>query len=245
MKFRTVYPFLALAALILIVGLACGTTSTATDSPANPVTTPSNTPPPPTNTPAPTATITPTPGPIVVDDDFSTDTGRFECGLCEVTGGELHIGPYPSQDSYEAFFAICEDCGTPSNFKLSFDARYASGYADRGFGAILRENNGSFIDLEITTWLVYGVWHYDASLSNSAWAWDTAYTAGWVQGGLKGGSQTNHVEAVVQGDQLRISINGVDRLVTIPSGQGRVGLMVGMHSLEIAFDNFHFEELRP
>ena len=253
MKTKTISPFLALAALIVMIGLACGTTPPATQAtiaptsvpPTVPPTVPSNTPPPPTSTPAPTATITPTPGPIVVNDDFSTDAGRFKCELCVVKDGELHIGPYPSRDSYEAFTALCEDCGSPSNFKLSFDAHYVSGWSDRGFGAVIRENDGSFIDLEITTWLVYGVWHYDESLSNSAWAWDKGYTSGWVQGGLKGGTQKNHVEATLQGDQLRISINGVERLVTVPTGKGRVGLVVGMHSLEIAFDNFHFEELRP
>ncbi|KAF0106587.1 MAG: hypothetical protein FD146_2495 [Anaerolineaceae bacterium] len=51
MKIKTVYPFLALAALILIIGLACGTTPLTIEPTAAPTTVPSNTPPPPTSTP--------------------------------------------------------------------------------------------------------------------------------------------------------------------------------------------------
>jgi hypothetical protein len=239
--------------LLIVVGLACSTTSlavpTATFQPqptqVPPTALPSNTPPPPTSTstPAPTATITPTPGPIVINDDFSTDMGRFTCSLCEVKNGEFFIGPYPSKDSFEAYYALCNDCGSPTNYNMSFDVRFVSGASDRGFGAIIRENDGSFIDLEVTTWLVYGVWHYNAALSKSAYAWDDAYTYGWVQGGLKAGTQTNHVEVTVQDDQLSIKLNGQNRVIKVPKGHGHVGFMVGMHTLGVAFDNFHFEEL--
>ncbi len=257
MKVRPFYPFIALALLIAVASVACIPTitaaPTATPQPPQPTQVPptdvpTNTPPPPTPTatlpPTLTPTITPTPGPIVVDDDFSTDTGRFKCDVCVIKDGEFFVGPYPAKDTFEAFYAICSDCGVPTNYKMSFDARFISGASDRGFGAILRENEGSFVDLEITTWLLYGVWHYNAELSKSAWAWDDAYTSGWVQGALKGGTLTNHIEITLQEGQLIVNFNGKNNLLQIPKGSGRVGLMVGMHSLGVAFDNFHFEEMK-
>jgi hypothetical protein len=254
MKVNPFRPYIALALLIAVASAGCipsfaaAPTATAQPLPTQvpPTEVPTNTPPPPTATatlpPTLTPTITPTPGPIVVNDDFSTDTGRFKCDLCVVKDGELFIGPYPATDSYVAYYALCNDCGSPTNYDMSFDARFVSGASDRGFGAILRENDGSFIDLEITTWLVYGVWHYNAALANSGYAWDDAYTYGWVQTSLKGGTQTNHVEIINQNGSLSVKINGKTSLVTIPKGNGHVGLIVGMHSLGVAFDNFHFEE---
>jgi hypothetical protein len=66
-----------------------------------------------------------------------------------------------------------------------------------------------------------------------------------VQGGLKGGTLTNHIEITLQDGQLTLNINGRNNLLGLPKGSGQVGLMVGMHSLGVAFDNFHFEEIRP
>jgi hypothetical protein len=43
---------------------------------------------------------------------------------------------------------------------------------------------------------------------------------------------------------LTVTINGkVARALNVDNGSGSVGLLVGMHSLGVAFDNFHFEEL--
>lgn len=256
MKVKSFRPLIALALLTVIASAGCiptlGAAPTATAQPPSPTQVPPTDVP--TNTPSPTPTatlpptstptITPTPGPIVADDDFSTDTGRFKCDVCEVKNGEFFVGPYPAQDTFAAYYALCNDCGVPTNYKMSFDARFVSGASDRGFGAILRENDGSFIDLEITTWLLYGVWHYNAALSKSAWAWDEYYTDGWIQGGLKAGTLTNHIEITLVDGQLTVNMNGRNKLLQIPTGSGRVGLMVGMHSLGVAFDNFHFEELK-
>jgi hypothetical protein len=198
-----------------------------------------------TNTPEPTATPA---GPVVISEDFSSDTGRFKCDKCEIRDGVLAMGPYPATDSFEAYYAICNDCPAVANYKMSVDATFNDGASDRGFGLLLRENDGSFIDVEILTWQYFGVWHFDASLGkNSGSAWDKSYTpGGWVQGGLKAGRQTNHIEVTLTGGtSLRVVMNGRGgRTVELPNGTGKVGLIVGMHSLGVIFDNFTFEEIK-
>jgi hypothetical protein len=217
-----------------------------------PVPAPTETPIPPSPTIAPTSapSLTPTPaGPVIITDDFSSDKGRFKCDKCEIKDGALYMGPYPSTDSYNAYMAFCADCPVVTDYKMSVDATFAEGASDRGFGLLLRENDGNFFDLEIATWQVYAVWHFDSKKGvNDAWK---PYTGnGWVQGGLKAGRQTNHIEVTMKstesGSTLYIVMNNRSkRTVELPSGKGRVGLLVGMHSLGVTFDNFYFEEIRP
>lgn len=244
---------------ILILSLACSIqTGSTPPPPASPPTAmPQPTLPPPpivipfTDTPAFTDTPVPTPtpeGPKIVDDDFSTDTGRFQCKYCKVQDGVLNIGPYPSVDSFEGFLALCGDCGSVASYTMSVDTWYVEGPSDRGFGLVLRhKEDGSYIDLEVTTWQVYGVWKYDPTF-NTGWQGWEGITDGWVGGGLKPGRAVNHIEVTVQSgagrSTLTIKINGGNtRIVEIPSGSGRVGLIVGMHSIGAGFDNFHFEPL--
>ena len=211
------------------------------------------------NTPIPSKT-TPTSAPKptsprfstgIISDDFSSDAGRFKCDKCEIKDGALFMGPYPSSDSVKAYYAICADCPVVTDYKMSVDATFAEGASDRGFGLLLRENDGSFIDLEIATWQVYGVWHFDATQGDSTRAWDKAYlSGGWAKGGVKAGRLTNHIEVTMKstasGSTLYINMNNRSaRTVILPSGQGRVGLILGMHSLGVSFDNFTFEEIKP
>jgi len=217
-----------------------------------PVPTATDTPNPPTITPTSAPTLTPTPaGPVVISDDFSSDAGRFKCDLCVIKDGVLHMGPWPASDSVKAYYAICTDCPIVTDYKMTVDATFAEGASDRGFGLLLRENDGTFIDLEIATWQVYGVWHFDATKGNSWSAWDKSYTpGGWVMGGLKAGRQTNHIEVSMKstesGSTLYINMNNrAKRTIELPSGKGQVGLIIGMHSLGVTFDNFTFEEIRP
>lgn len=104
----------------------------------------------PTETSTPTATVTP--GPVVIRDDFSMDIGRWaECGQCRIENGVLKMGPYPISDKGEGYLAICSDCGVVQDYKMGVDATFVDGYTDRGFGLILREENGNYADVEITT----------------------------------------------------------------------------------------------
>ena len=204
-----------------------------------------------TSTPSPTATVTP--GPLVIDDDFSSVNPRWlDCGVCAVKNGALIVGPYPASNSLKGYITLCKDCGVAHEYKMSVDATYASGPSDRGFGFVLRENNGSFIDLEITTWQVYGVWHYDSTGGDAEIAWRSLLPKGFTPSGYLYPAQlTNHVEAEVKASQVsankdlvKISFNGtLLNTVEIPGGSGRVGLAVGLHSISVAFDNFHFEAM--
>lgn len=203
---------------------------------------PTNTPIP-TETPIPTATVTP--GPIVIHDDFSVDIGRWiECGQCRIENGVLKMGPYPISDKGEGYLAICADCGVIQDYKMGVDVTFVDGYTDRGFGLLLRENNGDYVDVEVTTWQVYGAWVYKKSLNS----WGTILSGDpWkLSGALYPSYGTNQLEVEVTSSggssTVNIYING--QLVntgTMPAVSGRVGLVVGLHSLGVSFDNFYFE----
>jgi hypothetical protein len=202
-----------------------------------------------TATPLPTATLSPTPtvtpGPLVIRDDFSSDTGRWiECGMCLIENGVLKMGPYPISDKGEGYLAICADCGVAQDYKMGVDATFKDGYTDRGFGLVLREQNGDYADVEITTWQVYGGWTYDKS--TNLWG-DLLGGDGWRSSGtLYPSYGTNRLEVEVKSQNgksmLTVHING--QLVStseMPAISGRVGLVVGLHSLGVEFDNFYFE----
>ena len=205
---------------------------TATDTPV------------PTDTPIPT--ITPTTGPIIIDEDFSTDNGLFKCDFCKVSDGALLMGPYPIANTYNAYYAICSQCGIAKNYKMSVDTWFIEGQSDRGFGMLLRENDGKLIDLELLTWQAYGVWTFDPTEAGGV-GWG-AITDGWVEGWVKAGRSVNHIDVVMKTEngQMTLTVtmnNKGGRTMKVEAGSGNVGLLVGMHSLGVAFDNFHFEEL--
>jgi hypothetical protein len=133
---------------------------------------------------------------------------------------------------------------------MSVDATFISGVSDRGFGLVLREANGDYIDLEITTWQLYGVWFYDKKAGGAWKAWHSLLSKAYLPtGALNAGLHTNHIAVYVhssdtnrQQDLIEISLNGrLLNTVQIPRSAGHVGLVVGLHSIGVAFDNFHFE----
>ncbi len=239
--------------VLFVLILSCSIGPTAAQPTAAPVIQPTAAPPtvapptavpptsvPPTDTPVPT--ITPTPGPVVVDDDFSTDAGRFKCDKCVINGGELTIGSFPMVDSYEPFAALCSDCGTVSNYKMSADIWYVEGNSNFGYGLVLRDDQKENIYLAISSWLVYNVFSFDPS-AGGGWGWETLI-GNWTKGGLVAGRGINSVEVLMQDSALSITINGnFSRIVDLPSGSGQVGLYVSNWETGAGFDNFHFEEL--
>jgi len=253
--------FLYFTLFLSLLLTACGGSAPAEQQPAETAPPATDTPVPPTSTPLPTATdtpvptdtavptITPTTGPIIIDDDFSADNGLFKCDFCKVSDGALLMGPYPTELKGNPYYTICSACGTATNYKMSVDTWFVDGASDRGFGLLLRENDGNLIDLEVSTWQVYGVWTYNPSLATTTefkgWG---AITDGWVEGWLKPGRAVNHVDVIMktEGGQMTLTVTINDkggRALNVESGSGNVGLLVGMHSLGVAFDNFHFEEL--
>lgn len=215
-------------------------TSTNTEIPTD-----TNTPEPPTETP----TDTPIPGPITYYDDFETDTGNWSnCTVCEWADSMLYMGPYPVKDSYEAYYAICEACGTPTYYRVAVDATYVEGPTDRGFGFLLNSNSDGFFDMEITTWQVWGIWVYDAQYNT----WSAS--PGWMfTGALRASYGTNHIQVRVEPTgnpgyaTVFFDVNGsnVKVLYNFRVEPGDVGLLVGFHSIGVVFDNFEFEEIEP
>src|SRR5688572_10670697 len=201
----------------------------------------------PTATPRPSPTAVATAGPFVIDDDFSTLDARWQdCEICAVENGRMLMGPYPSSDSLRGYITICKDCGIAHEYKMSVDAIFLSGASDRGFGLVLRESEGNYIGLEITTWQVYGLWFFD---SKNGETWYTLLQKTFTPAAsLRPGKIKNHIEVEVVASQvkrdkdlLRIRFNGILlNAIEIPRDKGHVGLGLGLHSIRIAFDNFHF-----
>lgn len=240
------------AALILTISCTIGSSTTPTQAPPiviqpTAISQPTAIPPtavpptavPPTDTPMPTATQ----GPVIIDDDFSADNGRFKCDKCTVEGGQLLMGPFEYVDSYEPFKTICSDCGTVTNYKMSVDAWYVEGNTSFGFGLTLRDSEDSLdIFATVTTWQVYNVFSFDPKAGGGA-GWDSLI-GGWKQGPMKPGRGINTIEVQVKDSSVTVTINGdMLRTVNLPKGSGQVGMYVSNFQVGAAFDNFHFEEL--
>jgi hypothetical protein len=213
------------------------TQAASTPTPASPPTE--------TRTPQPT----PTQGPIIIEDDFSRDTGRWrDCDECFVHNGALYMGPAPAVDSAKGYLALCNDCGVVDEYRMGVEATYRTGASDRGFGLVLWEYKNNYISLEITTWQVYGLWYHDAEKADSWESWYYLFEKPYLPtSSLRSGRQTNQVEVIVSKNDenqkiLQILINGREvKNMIIENGPGRVGLNVGLHSLGVTFDNFYFE----
>lgn len=202
----------------------------------------------PTPTLAPSATPAAPPGPLTLRDDFSEDLGRWvECDHCAIADGVLTLGPYPATGSAQGYPVICQACGMVDEYKLAVEVVFATGASDRGFGLILWEDSGYYIDFEITTWQTYGFWFYNPENGGNLNAWSSLLPTGYERTSLiRPGRLSNQLEVVVKnvaGQRMAvISINGKQLPpVELKVGPGRVGFVVGLHSLGVSFDNFFFE----
>lgn len=220
----------------------CTPTATSTFTPS----------PEPTSTP----TITPIPGPILIDDDFSTDNHLFSgCTICGVDHGVYTLGPFGDSNSLTGFKAVCDACGTPEFYKMSVDATFVDGASDRGFGLFLRDTDGlrqsndKFWSFEIMTWQTSVIWEYDYRFSS----WDIVNKSieSVLLSYVKAGKATNNLEVIIQptsngvNADIFFKINGKTFYAQYnqPAIEGRVGLYVAWFNIEVAFDNFHFEEI--
>lgn len=155
------------------------------------------------------------------------------------------MGPYPISNKGEGYLAICADCGIAQDYKMGVDATFVDGYSDRGFGLVVREADGTYVDVEITTWQVYGAWVYDPT--RNTWGSLIGGDSGWhPTGNLVPGAGPNRLDVDVTSEggtsNIIIYINGqLVKTTTMPAVSARVGLVVGLHSLGVIFDNFYFE----
>lgn len=232
-------------------------TSTSTPLPTDTPTstlTPTETPVPPTPTETEIPTETATPGPITFHDNFARENSTWNtCLGCRWQDGALYRGPYkPSSDqkSY-SYIAPCEDCSTPTFFRMSVDVSYVEGPADRGFGLAWGITDDSFTEFEITTFQFALIFQCD-ELTQTCEVLNRRYEEAF-SGLLNPGEATNRIEVVFQpasmegrGD-LFVNINGKNDYViyNLEPAVGQVGLLVGFHSIGVKFDNFNFEEIWP
>jgi hypothetical protein len=249
MKYARITRWFVLIVLLTLVA-GCGTgPSTPTATPVPPTDTPEPTAVPPTETPVPTDTPMPTPtkGPIIIDDDFSTDTGRFKCEGCSVQDGALIVGAFPVADTYAPYVVLCDDCGSATDYKMSVDTWYIEGNSNAGFGLVVRNGRQYIVLAAVSSWQLYNVLAYDRTVGGGA-GWLT-YIGPWAKGGLKAGRGVNHLDILMKSGSgksiMTLTINDdFSRSVDLASGSGEVGVFVGKWEIGAAFDNFHYEELR-
>jgi hypothetical protein len=181
---------------------------------------------------------------VLIDDDFSTDNGRFKCDNCVIANGELTMGPFPLIDSYQPFITLCSDCGSVKNYKMSVDVWYNSGNSNFGWGLVVRQDDKTTYLLAASSWLVYNVFSFDLSSASSGGIGYKTLIGNWSKGALTAGRGINRLEVVMQDASMAISINGtLHRNLDIKANNGQVGLWVGNWETSATFDNFYFEEL--
>jgi hypothetical protein len=195
--------------------------------------------------PEPTATLSL--HPIQLYDDFSSyQVNWLNCEVCEYKNDALYIGPYPVSGAYQAHFAICQECGLVTYYRISVVATFEEGVSTRGYGLLLRYTEDYVITVEITPWQTVDVWKYDLSSQ-------TYECLDWKgSGAVKAGAQSNRIEVYVsesgQGrTDISVSINYKNILIIWgqPKDQSPVGLTVFGHAQEVSFDDFVFEEFEP
>ena len=245
-------------ALLLSATLACGGLSIGgsdatvtplpshTSPPATNVIPPTNTArptSPPTATNAPTQTAPPpTPGPLELEDDFSSDLGIWDCELCEISNGTMTMGPYPVSGAGLQHVAYCDACGVVTTYSMSVDVTFKEGESDRGYGFMARETESYMLVYEITPWQTVGFWKADYEKRE----WE--FINGQFSGTVRPGKQTNRIAIEVAENSsgrvdISLIVNGRTPLVIFnqPAEPGWVGLTLFGHAMGVTFDNFVFE----
>jgi hypothetical protein len=216
-------------------------TSTPTDAPSE---TPTITL---TKTPAPSPTATESLHPIQLFEDFSSHQVEWlACDVCEWKNDALYMGPYPTSGAGQAHYAICEQCGQVTYYRMAVVATYIDGPTDRGYGLLLRGTDDYIITLEIYPWQLVFVYKLDRNSGQ----WEIL-DGRWA-GAVKAGTSPNRIEVFVTQSQQRrtdisVAINGKTVFIVWnePKDQSPIGLLVYGHALEVSFDNFEFEEYEP
>lgn len=225
-------------------------TSTATPTiTSTPTETLTPTPPP---TPTDTSTPTATPGPLTFHDDFSQKiAGAWsDCKGCEWKDGKLYMGPYePSGDSDQYHYIICEACGKAKFYRVSVDATFVSGYADRLFGLMTTfTDDGSFMEMGISTFQFCFIGYHN-HVTGEWFLWNPVVKQ-ILNKMVNPGYLTNHLEVIAKpsqggGSDYYINLNGRTSFLIYskPAVNAKVGLILDFHNISIAYDNFEYEEI--
>jgi len=204
--------------------------------------------PPPTEEPPtdlPTATQRPaptnTPGPLALQDDFSADSGYWDCDQCTFENGQLHYGPYPVSGAFVQHMAVCAACGMVTNYRMSADVQFGDGPSERGFGFLARGTEEYILTFEITPWQDFDFWKFE--YATGEWTWVNGIFAGAV----RPGNQVNRIEIEVATNasgsvDVSLRVNGKTPLVIFnqPAEPGAVGFTLYGHAVDLFFDNFEF-----
>lgn len=129
------------------------------------------------------------------------------------------------------------------------DVTFAEGYGDRGFGLLIYQTDNDRMDLEITTFQTSLIWKYDKN--SKLWTRMRTSPDLFLNWSVKPGTTTNRLEVDAKPNwtagitDYYIKINGKTSIILYgqPSTSGKVGLVVGWHTIGVTFDNFEYEEL--
>ena len=211
---------------------------------------PTQPPPSPTKKPEPSAAQPPpVPGPIVFQDDFSSDIGAWgDCEVCTWKDGVLHMGPAPVSGAGLQHIALCDACGYVTNYRMGVDVTFVEGPSEpgRGYGLVLKLNEETMDIYEINPFQTLDLWRF--SFTDNRWD----HVTGERTSSIRTMQHTNRIEVEVVGSGLGksdvyLKVNG--KTVSIAwaqsAGPGFVGLTIFGHAIEVMCDNFEFEELEP
>jgi hypothetical protein len=206
----------------------------------------------PTEVPLPTATATP--APLLIQDDFSSQSDIWgDCEECVWKDGALYFGPYPPNPSMgqdQLFYMLCEACGKHTYYRISADVSHFDGFSDRrtfGLLAGLTDDNILWAGTITTS----GHTLYEAfNFNKKEWGGTDFKLFDSVS---RGKGAINHIEVeIIPGSfaksaNITIKVNGEKNvyLENQPIEPTVAGLYLGWHTVGIKYDNFKYEEIWP
>jgi hypothetical protein len=247
MKVRILFPFLALGALVLIIGLACGTTTTPTSAP--PIQPQPTNPPQPTSPPLPTATES---IPAFFTEEFDTAslpnwsyflTNGSESKMSITTGnGRLKFN---LEDS-NIWTYLLYDPYTYTDVRI--DARATNlGFNNNNVSFICRYTGDDWYEVNIYNSglydILYGKWDNGRKTASYDGIADGGSTA------IRMGKDTNDYTVLCVGNTIALYINGTEvNTVTAknhPLSEGQVGIGVSsfnVYPITVEFDYITISE---
>jgi hypothetical protein len=151
----------------------------------------------------------------------------------------------------EGMLAVCGPCGSPTFFRMSVEVAHFEGQTDRGYGILYAKTSGGFSLYEISPlFLITLAARYDLRFGT----WDLLnpnldqLLTGLVRPGKASNTLELRVEPVGPGTAnyfFRINDKTAFVLYAKPAEAGAIGFGLDSHAVQVAFDNFEFEELEP
>ncbi|MFH2103320.1 MAG: hypothetical protein ABIJ39_08195 [Chloroflexota bacterium] len=254
MKTRTLSPFLALAGLILIIGLAC-----ATSTPVQPTNPPPPPPPPPaTNTPIPPPTPQPTPppqpqvteAPVYFTEDFSGDLDNwsYEVILGDEDDMTISFDSYMTVqlDDPDLYVYFYYEPYIYENVRVDMIVRN-SGRNSNNVNVVCNYSNAGWYEFTVQNDGLYSIWAYDAITGDGYVMLQSGGSTA-----IRQGRDTNVITAICERNELTLGINGVevknfrDTIYNMVEGQVGLGVNVSYRNpvvpVIVTFEAFQISE---